>query len=235
MAKGGPRKRFYSDLAQVLILLSTFAGAVTLQTQFALPDTCNGSRARTLVAFSSQFFLTSPIAVFAIFMSLHGYEENDLIEAGRHEFIQCQFALTGIMIIAGFLLLNIATIYTGGNYLGPSGTVLMGLFILATIAWGIEDHLPNNKRKEKRTAQALQDGSASGVEALGEDQPDRSGSSLRGFLGLGDSDPSLSTTRLVSRWIICIIVILEAAGILILFGMGIAQTVTASPSGCDLI
>src|SRR4051812_23075493 len=41
-------KRFYTDL------LSTFAGTVTLQTQFALPDTCNGSRdqhsSRILVA-----------------------------------------------------------------------------------------------------------------------------------------------------------------------------------------
>lgn len=233
MAKGGPRKRFYSDLAQVLILLSTFAGAVTLQTQFALPDTCNGSRARTLVAFSSQFFLTSPIAVFAIFMSLHGYDENDLIETGRHEFIQCQFALTGIMIIAGFLLLNIATIYTGGNYLCPSGTALMGLFILATVAWGIEDHLPDKNRKEKKRSQEEKSGSASRVEAQVEDQPEDK-QSLREFLGLGEGQP-LSTTRLISRWIICVLVLLEATGILVLFGLGITQAVTASSSGCDLI
>ncbi|KAJ5099956.1 hypothetical protein N7532_006957 [Penicillium argentinense] len=230
MARGGPRKKIYTDLATVLILLSTFAGAVTLQTQFALPDNCNGSRARTLVAFSSQFFLTSPIAVFAIFMSLHGYNENDLIEAGRHEFIQCQFALTGIMIIAGFLLLNVATIFTGGNYLGPSGTALMGLFILATIAWGVEDHLPDSQRM-KRQSTIEQPSSTSLVESQPAYQPE---STFAEFLGL-HGNQTLSTPRLISRWSICVLVVLEAVAILVLFGLGIAQAVPTSATGCDLI
>ncbi|KAJ5761839.1 uncharacterized protein N7511_005221 [Penicillium nucicola] len=221
MNRPKPRKRFYTDLATVLILLSTFAGAVTLQTQFALPDTCNGSRARALVAYSSQFFLTSPIAVFAIFMCLHGYDDDQIIEAGRHEFIQCQFGLTGIMIIAGFLLLDIATLFTGANYLGPAGTALMGVFVLGTVAWGIEDHLPKVRVGRDDTE---------AVPLRSVDETD----SLRIFLGLDKSQP-IPKVRLVSRWSICGLVVLEAVGILTLFGLGIAQTVTASPDGCELM
>ncbi|KAJ5175081.1 uncharacterized protein N7482_000958 [Penicillium canariense] len=241
MAKGGPRKRIYTDLATVLILLSTFAGAVTLQTQFTLPDTCNGARARALVAYASQFFLASPIAIFAIFMSLHGYEENDIIEAGRHEFIQCQFGLTGIMIIAGFLLLNITTLYTGGNYLGPAGIALTGIFILATVAWGIEDHLPppTQNGQGKTEADADAEHSAGSPDSAPAELPQRQRqfgdhtATVAEFLGY--AGPSLSKTRLAMRWTICGLVVLEAAGVLVLFGLGIAQAVNASPEGCQLL
>ncbi|KAJ6089298.1 hypothetical protein N7467_004514 [Penicillium canescens] len=206
MIRPKPRKRFYTDL------LSTFAGTVTLQTQFALPDTCNGSRASALVACSSQFFLTSPIAIFAIFVCLHGYDEDQIIEAARHKFLHCHFGLTGIMIIAGDLLLDIATLFTGVNYLGPAGTALMGIFVLGTVAWGVQDHLPKTRvARENMEAVPL---------SFGEERD-----YLRKFLGI----------RLVSRWTICGLVVLEDVGILVLFGLGIPQTVTASPNGCELM
>lgn len=118
-------------------------------------------------------------------MCLHGYDEDQIIEAGRHEFIQCQFGLTGIMIMAGFLLLDIATLFTEANYLGPAGPALMGIFVLGTVALGVEDHLPKTRvaREDMETVPL----------SSGEERD-----SLRKFLGLVKPHP-IPRIRRVSR------------------------------------
>src|SRR5688572_10811704 len=110
-----PTKKSYLDLANVLILVSTFAGAVTLQAQFSLPEDCNGSRVRTLLAFASQFFLIGPIAVSSVYVALHNRQDGT-VESGTHAFVQVQFGLIGVMIITGILLLNISIQYAGAAY-----------------------------------------------------------------------------------------------------------------------
>jgi hypothetical protein len=125
------------------------------------------------------------------------------------------------MIIAGGLLLDIATLFTRVNYLGPAGTALMGIFVLGTVAWDVQDHLPKTRVARKNMEAAPL--------SFGKERD-----SLRKFLGLVKSHP-IPRIRLVSRWTICGLVVLEDVGILVLFGLGIPQTVTASPNGCELM
>ncbi|EAU35541.1 predicted protein [Aspergillus terreus NIH2624] len=197
MAAIKPNKKSYTDLSTVLILLSTFAGAVTLQTQFALPESCNGSRVRTLMAFASQFFLMCPISVFSIFVALHNRDDGVIIETGKHEFLQFQFAVTGFMIVVGFLLLNVAVQYAGGYYVGSAGLALTATFVLMAVSCSIEDHLP--PPAGANAAQNLQQGQR-------QDEPQLS---LSQFLGLRKSSLLIPKGRLVLRWVIVGLVVLE--------------------------
>jgi hypothetical protein len=70
-------KKFYTDMAGVLIPLATFAGGLTLATQFIIP--CPGSRLEALLQMASQLFLATPIVLLAIYLFL--YRKADL-EAG---------------------------------------------------------------------------------------------------------------------------------------------------------
>lgn len=222
MAAIKPNKKSYTDLSTVLILLSTFAGAVTLQTQFALPESCNGSRVRTLMAFASQFFLMCPISVFSIFVALHNRDDGVIIETGKHEFLQFQFAVTGFMIVVGFLLLNVAVQYAGGYYVGSAGLALTATFVLMAVSCSIEDHLP--PPAGANAAQNLQQGQR-------QDEPPLS---LSQFLGLRKSSLLIPKGRLVLRWVIVGLVVLEVVGVLLLLGLGIAQTRLAS-STCRVL
>ncbi|GES61472.1 hypothetical protein ATEIFO6365_0011013100 [Aspergillus terreus] len=222
MAAIKPNKKSYTDLSAVLILLSTFAGAVTLQTQFALPESCNGSRVRTLMAFSSQFFLMCPISVFSIFVALHNRDDGVIIETGKHEFLQFQFAVTGFMIVVGFLLLNVAVQYEGGYYVGSAGLALTAAFVLMAVSCSIEDHLPPpagaNAAQNRQQVQ----------------RQDEHQLSLSQFLGLRKSSLLIPKGRLVLRWVIVGLVVLEAVGVLLLLGLGIVQTRLAS-STCRVL
>lgn len=222
MAAIKPNKKSYTDLSTVLILLSTFAGAVTLQTQFALPESCNGSRVRTLMAFASQFFLMCPISVFSIFVALHNRDDGVIIETGKHEFLQFQFAVTGFMIVVGFLLLNVAVQYAGGYYVGSAGLALTATFVLMAVSCSIEDHLP--PPAGANAAQNRQQGQR-------QDEPQLS---LSQFLGLRKSSLLIPKGRLVLRWVIVGLVVLEVVGALLLLGLGIAQTRLAS-STCRVL
>ncbi|KAL2863282.1 uncharacterized protein BJX67DRAFT_384897 [Aspergillus lucknowensis] len=249
-----PNKKSYTDLSTVLILLSTFAGAVTLQTQFSLPETCDGSRVRTLMAFASQFFLMCPISVFSIFVALHNRPDTAVIETGKHQFLQVQFAITGVMIVTGFLLLNVAVQYAGGQLLGSAGLALTATFILVTVFCSVEDHLRTpevvpvadavSRGEEEEQKQGRDDGDR--ISPLQQQQAedeqgiipsqDESGQlSLSQFLGLRKSRLLIPRGRLILRWIVVGLVVLEVVGILLLLGLGIAQTRLASPGTCQVL
>ncbi|KAL2809053.1 hypothetical protein BJX63DRAFT_435535 [Aspergillus granulosus] len=249
-----PNKKSYTDLSTVLILLSTFAGAVTLQTQFSLPESCNGSRVRTLMAFASQFFLMCPISVFSIFVTLHNREDNVVIETGKHEFLQFQFAITGVMIVTGFLLLNVAVQYAGGYYLGSAGLALTATFILVTVFSSVEDHLPEPEvvavlrdRDEQETLQSQsqsqegdrmpaqqKEGEHDREEVQSEELAQKQ-LSFSQFLGVRKCHLLVPKGRLVLRWILVGFVVLEVVGILLLLGLGIVQTRLASPGTCQVL
>ncbi|CAG9952701.1 unnamed protein product [Clonostachys rosea f. rosea IK726] len=223
MVRNTPTKKSYLELANVLILLSTFAGAVTLSTQFALPEACNASRVRALVAFASQFFLMCPIAASSIYVALHNRPDGQVVETGTHAFIQIQFGLIGVMIIAGFLLLNIALHFAGGRYLGSAGLGLSAVFILATAAYSIEDHLSQPKPEvESRT---------------NGDTPARPQVSMSQYLGMGrtvDQTP-LRRISVFFRWWIVVLVAMEVVGFMFLLGLGITETVLADSTACQLL
>ncbi|KAF9894514.1 hypothetical protein FE257_006398 [Aspergillus nanangensis] len=216
-----PRKKSYTDLGSILILLATFAGAVTLSTQFTVANDCDHSRARALLAFASQFFLVCPIGILTIFICLHGYEDHQVLDAGRHAFVRFQFAVVGVMLCAGFLLLNLSVLYTGAQYLGTSGAVVTGVFILTTTLWSIEAHLEDNK-----TTPGEQGEEYYGVEE------DHTGT-VMGFLGFGEE---LRAAKKVMRRVIFLVLLLELVGIVVLLALGIKEVVdVAKPDACQLI
>jgi hypothetical protein len=218
-------KKSYVDLANVLIILSTFAGAVTLQTQFALPEDCNGSRVRALVAFSSQFFLMCPIAASSIYVALHNRPDGAEIETGQHGFLQVQFGLIGIMIVAGFMLLNVALHYAGARFLGSGGLVLSVVFILATATYSAEDHLSQPKETAPTTLHD-DDGSTQQVSV-----------SLAQYLGLAESPDSKRRTKttMALRWFIVVLIAMEIVGFMLLLGLGITQALLSPSTSCQLM
>jgi hypothetical protein len=131
-----PKKKFYTDLASVLFLTSTFTGTVTLGTQFILPKKCEGSDVQALLIFASQFFLASPIGLVTIYIALHGYSDNISVRGYRHNLIISQFILVGFVQCIGYLSISIAILRFGGNLIGPGGLLTIGTFIITMICWG---------------------------------------------------------------------------------------------------
>ncbi|GAB1216416.1 hypothetical protein ATERTT37_005631 [Aspergillus terreus] len=163
-----------------------------------------------------------PISVFSIFVALHNRDDGVIIETGKHEFLQFQFAVTGFMIVVGFLLLNVAVQYAGGYYVGSAGLALTATFVLMAVSCSIEDHLP--PPAGANAAQNRQQGQR-------QDEPQLS---LSQFLGLRKSSLLIPKGRLVLRWVIVGLVVLEVVGALLLLGLGIAQTRLAS-STCRVL
>lgn len=130
-----PKKKFYTDLASILFITSTFTGTVTLGTQFILIDKCQGSPVQALLIFSSQFFLASPVALVTIYVALHGYSDNTSIRGYRHNLIICQLLLVGSMQCTGYLSLSVAILYFGGNFIGPGGIVTIATLIITLACW----------------------------------------------------------------------------------------------------
>lgn len=222
MAAIKPNKKSYTDLSTVLILLSTFAGAVTLQTQFALPESCNGSRVRTLIAFSSQFFLMCPISVFSIFVALHNRDD------GRHH--RNRKTRVSPVPVRGHRIHDRGRVPTAqcrrpvrvGYYVRSAGLDLTAAFVLMAVSCSIEDHLPPpagaNAAQNRQPAQ----------------RQDEHHLSLSQFLGLRKSSLLIPKGRLVLRWVIVGLVVLEVVGVLLLLGLGIVQTRLAS-STCRVL
>ncbi|CAH0024607.1 unnamed protein product [Clonostachys rhizophaga] len=217
MVRNTPTKKSYLELANVLILLSTFAGA------FALPEACNASRVPAFIAFASQFFLMCPIAASSIYVALHNRPDGQVVETGKHAFIQIQFGLIGVMIIVGFLLLNIALHFAGGRYLGSAGLGLSAVFILATAAYSIGDHLSQPKPEAE--------------ERLNGDTPARPQVSMSQYLGMGraaDQTP-LQRISVFFRWWIVMLVAMEVVGFMLLLGLGVTETVLADSTACQFL
>jgi hypothetical protein len=150
----------------------------------------------------------SPISVFSIFVALHNRDDGVIIETGKHEFLQFQFAVTGFMIVVGFLLLNVAVQYAGGYYVGSAGLALTAAFVLMAVSCSIEDHLPPpagaNAAQNRQPAQ----------------RQDEHQLSLSQFLGLRKSSLLIPKGRLVLRWVIVGLVVLEVVGVLLLAWSG---------------
>jgi hypothetical protein len=100
-------KKFYTDMAAVLIPLATFAGGLTLATQFIIG--CPGSRLEALLAMASQLFLAVPLVLLSIYLLLYRKPDNGTFDKSwQHGLVAGRFIIAGIMLGAAFLLLGAA-------------------------------------------------------------------------------------------------------------------------------
>ena len=72
-----PLKKFYTDMASILIPLAIFAGGMTLATQFIIqyPNT----RLQALLALASQLFLATPLTLLPVYLVLYDLKDEDSI------------------------------------------------------------------------------------------------------------------------------------------------------------
>ncbi|KAL6897470.1 hypothetical protein GGI43DRAFT_409187 [Trichoderma evansii] len=143
-----PRKKGLTDFAAVLILLSTFAGTITLSTQFALTD-CKGTRVQALLILASQFFLASPFALLAVYLFLHRFPDGCVVDGYLRGCVIAQICLAGFMIGTGFVSLSVSILYFGANWTGPAGIAMTGSIVLV-LAYSAFDNLCCYKNRRKR-------------------------------------------------------------------------------------
>jgi hypothetical protein len=134
-----PLKKFYTDMASILIPLAIFAGGITLATQFIIQ--CPNTRLQALLALASQLFLATPLSLLPVYLVLYGLKDEDSIsyESQRHAFVCTQFVISGIMLSAAFVLLGTA-IYVADETekaIGSWGLGLLTLLLLLAIATGM--------------------------------------------------------------------------------------------------
>jgi hypothetical protein len=134
-----PLKKFYTDMASILIPLAIFAGGITLATQFIIQ--CPNTRLQALLALASQLFLATPLALLPVYLVLYGLKDEDSIsyESQRHAFVCTQFVISGTMLSAAFVLLGTA-IYVADETekaIGSWGLGLLALLLLLAIATGM--------------------------------------------------------------------------------------------------
>jgi hypothetical protein len=132
-------KKFYTDMAAVLIPLATFAGSIALGTQFVI--TCPCSRFEPLLGLASQLLLAAPFILLSVYLLLYRSKENHVPFrfTWQHHFTILQFIAAGIFIAAGFVLLG-AALYTAQPrhaLYGVLGLVLFSSVISVAIFAGI--------------------------------------------------------------------------------------------------
>lgn len=131
-----PVRKDYTDMASVLIALSTFAGGFTIATRFIAE--CPRTRVQALLAIASQLFLGTPLCLSTIYLYLYDLKENSKVNyrSRLHALIVVQFAVSGLMLSTAFILLGVAIFAAevDGKIIGTMGIVLLGIFlIIATI------------------------------------------------------------------------------------------------------
>lgn len=225
------RKKFYTELAKLLVLISTFAGTVTLNTQYILQD-CK--RPQALLVLASQLFLASPPALFAIYGALSNFNNHSEVHGQLKLFIIVQFGLVTIMIIGGFICINVSILYFGAKWTGPAGLALTGTVFLTVIAAGWANReFPNQRR-------ALPSETHLGITAL----PDYKDCSECGTCSHGIPDFPLYNTH---NWnnkpnnnnftratiYLSVAVCLEGLALVAVFIMGIIQVVKANGKCCN--
>lgn len=124
-------KKFYTEIAGVAAPLATFAGGLTIATQFII--TCPESRLEALLALASQFFLASALGLFLIYILLYGLDEDDHIQDQRRYLVFSQLLLVAIFMCVAFILLAVAIMVAGQRDVGISGIALMGTIVASFI------------------------------------------------------------------------------------------------------
>ena len=132
-------KKFYTDMAGTLIPLATFAGGLTLATQFIIK--CPQSRLQSLLALAAQLFLATPLALLPVYLLLYGLGDQGVVkyDSKTHAVVCTQFVISGVMLSAGFVLIGTA-IYVAEEppkMIGSWGLGLLGLLLFLGIMAGL--------------------------------------------------------------------------------------------------
>ena len=128
-------------MASVLVPLATFAGGLTLATQFIIQ--CPGSRLEALLQMAAQLFLASPIVLLAVYLFLYQKADTevgaDFLGYVQHDLVVAQFVTAGFMIAIAFLLLGYALLsaQVGPRAIGIWGLVLLGTVMVVALISGV--------------------------------------------------------------------------------------------------
>jgi hypothetical protein len=128
-------KKFYTDMVGVVAPLATFAGGLTLATQFIIQ--CPDSRLQALLALASQLFLASPLGCLLIYVLLYGFRDDEEITGQRRTFVVAQFFIVAMFLLMAFVILSVAVMVAGNTSVGVNGIVLLGLVIIGCVLAGI--------------------------------------------------------------------------------------------------
>jgi hypothetical protein len=133
-----PAKKDYTDMAGALIALSTFAGGLTIATQFIAQ--CPGTRVEALLAMASQLFLGTPLCLMTVYLYLYGVNDDIKVSyrSSLHAFIVVQFTISGLLLSTAFVLLGTAILAAevDDKVIGAFGLVLLGLFLVIGVVAG---------------------------------------------------------------------------------------------------
>jgi hypothetical protein len=88
-------QKVYAGVSTLLFGLATFAGALTLATQFII--TCPESRLQVLLGIASQLFLGSLLGNVVVFFLMYGFREEDPLPKNVHMTVLMQFTIVGMM------------------------------------------------------------------------------------------------------------------------------------------
>ncbi|RMZ87776.1 hypothetical protein DV736_g5001, partial [Chaetothyriales sp. CBS 134916] len=125
----------YSATAQTVSGIATFAGAITLSTQLLIQ--CPNSRLQALLALTSQLFLATPLVLLGVAAVLHGRGGNEPVDwdSPLRAFIVAQFMVSGVMVIASFLVLGFAMYVadTQHHQIGHWGLAMICLILLVIL------------------------------------------------------------------------------------------------------
>ncbi|RMZ77125.1 hypothetical protein DV737_g4566, partial [Chaetothyriales sp. CBS 132003] len=125
----------YSATAQTVSGIATFAGAITLSTQLLIQ--CPNSRLQALLALTSQLFLATPLVLLGVAAVLHGRAGNEPVDwdSPLRAFIVAQFMVSGVMVIASFLVLGFAMYVADAHHpqIGNWGLAMIGLIMLVIL------------------------------------------------------------------------------------------------------
>lgn len=147
-------KKFYTDMAGVLIPFATFAGGLTLATQFII--TCPCSRLQGILAMASYLLLAAPLYLLSIYLLLYRAEgppgggdggdgDGGLIDNmnfadyWQHAIVVCQFIVAGALICGGFAFIGAALLVaqTDAKGVAPAGVALLSVAIFVCMLAGI--------------------------------------------------------------------------------------------------
>jgi hypothetical protein len=124
------------DVINVLAPLNTFAGALTLATQFVLP--CTEDTLQALFVLASELYLSSLVALVTVFLLLYGFWDGDTITDYRHTLIIDQFTIIGMSMFAAFIVLEVSIIIAANRAIGIVGLIL---FCILTLTAGCEAYI----------------------------------------------------------------------------------------------
>lgn len=92
------------SLANILLVITTFAGAFTLNAYFNI--SCPDSLAATFLHASSMLFLSAPFGLFIIYLLLFSFPEDEKVPYALFLTVLLQFVITGLALATAILYVS---------------------------------------------------------------------------------------------------------------------------------